>query len=210
MGNIILLGDSIFDNASYVGGGPDVVKQLQELLPPGWKATLKARDGSTIRNVENQLIALPEDASHLVISVGGNDALGNIDILNVKVESSAETLQMLANASGQFQYDYQKMLRSVLKHKLPSILCTIYYPNFPDSALQQNSVTALSIFNDCIIREAFAAGLPLLDLRLICNEKTDYANPIEPSVRGGKKITAAIVKAIKNHDFNRHITEVYI
>ena len=30
MKHIVLLGDSIFDNAAYVAGGPDVVKQLRE------------------------------------------------------------------------------------------------------------------------------------------------------------------------------------
>ena len=39
---------------------------------------------------------------------------------------------------------------------------------------------------------AFTRGLPLVDLRLICDQDEDYANPIEPSVRGGEKIAAAI------------------
>lgn len=29
MSNVVLLGTSIFDNAAYVGGGPDVVTQLR-------------------------------------------------------------------------------------------------------------------------------------------------------------------------------------
>ena len=42
MSHIILLGDSIFDNGAYVHGGPDVNTQLQEILPVGWKTTLRA------------------------------------------------------------------------------------------------------------------------------------------------------------------------
>jgi hypothetical protein len=30
MGHVILLGDSVFDNAAYVGGAPDVIAQLRE------------------------------------------------------------------------------------------------------------------------------------------------------------------------------------
>jgi hypothetical protein len=48
------------------------------------------------------------------------------------------------------------------------------------------------VFNDCITRAAFSRGLPVIDLRLICDQDEDYANPIEPSVRGGEKIAAAI------------------
>ena len=46
MKEVVLLGDSIFDNAVYVGGGPDVCQQVSERLPEGWKATLLAIDGS--------------------------------------------------------------------------------------------------------------------------------------------------------------------
>jgi hypothetical protein len=44
----------------------------------------------------------------------------------------------------------------------------------------------LSVFNDTITREA-ARGLALIDLRLICTEDEDLANPIEPSVIGGAR-----------------------
>jgi len=70
MNHLVLLGDSIFDNVAYVAGGPDVVKQLRNLLPSGWQATLGAVDGSVTSGVERQLGRLPPDASHLVVSVG--------------------------------------------------------------------------------------------------------------------------------------------
>jgi hypothetical protein len=52
--------------------------------------------------------------------------------------------------------------------------------------------------------------VPLLDLRLICDEDSDYANPIEPSVQGGEKISAAIRRLMREHDFSRQCTEVFI
>ena len=48
MGHVVLLGDSVFDNAAYVGGGPDVVRQVRERLPRGWDASLRAVDGSMV------------------------------------------------------------------------------------------------------------------------------------------------------------------
>ena len=41
MNEVVLIGDSIFDNAAYVGNGPDVSQQVDESLPEGWKATLR-------------------------------------------------------------------------------------------------------------------------------------------------------------------------
>jgi hypothetical protein len=51
-----------------------------------------------------------------------------------------------------------------------------------------------------ITRAAFTHDLPLLDLRLLCNEDADYANPIEPSVQGGRKIAGAIAALVTGHD----------
>jgi hypothetical protein len=42
MAHVVLLGDSIFDNAAYVGGAPDVAQQVRQRVPSGWKVTLRA------------------------------------------------------------------------------------------------------------------------------------------------------------------------
>ena len=209
MKHIVLLGDSIFDNAAYVKGGPDLIRQLRAKLPEGWKATLNAVDGSMIQNVPNQLASLSQEASHLVVSVGGNNALGHGNILSESALSAAEVLNRLADVGDDFQQQYHAMLRGILSCQLPTAICTIYYPHFPDPMLQRIAVAALTIFNDVIMREAFMAGIPVLDIRLICNEGSDYANEIEPSVRGGEKISDAILKVVAEHDFTRGRTEVF-
>jgi hypothetical protein len=38
--------------------------------------------------------------------------------------------------------------------------------------------------------------MPAIELRHVCTEPADYANPIEPSVRGGAKIARAIARAV--------------
>jgi hypothetical protein len=201
MSHVVLLGDSIFDNAAYVGAGPDVIQQLRALLPADWKATLLAVDGSVTISVSRQLDKLSADASHLILSIGGNDAINNADILQRSATSTADSLNQLADAADQFENDYNSMLRAVLARKLPTALCTVYYPCFPDVEVQRLALTALTVFNDCIIRAAILNGLPLLDLRLICNDEGDYANPIEPSVQGGAKISAVIKSLVLEHDF---------
>ena len=54
------------------------------------------------------------------------------------------------------------------------------------------------MFNEVILREAFRAAVPVVDLRLICTEVSDYAicSPIEPSVSGGGKIARSITRAV--------------
>lgn len=210
MNHVVLLGDSIFDNAAYVGYGPDVIQQLRALLSADWNASLLAVDGSMTFNVSHQLDRLPADATHLILSIGGNDAINNADILQHSATSTADALNQLASAADQFEYDYYKMLRAVLSRNLPTAICTIYYPCFPDADVQRLSVTALTVFNDCIIRAAIVNRLPLIDLRLICSDEGDYANPIEPSVRGGEKISAAIKSLVMEHDFTQKRTTVFV
>ena len=209
MSHVVLLGDSIFDNAVYVAAGePDVIRQVRHRLPDGSQATLLAVDGDTIRGVRDQLRTLPPDATHLVISVGGNDALGRAAFLEAPARSTAEALMGLADLGEEFEHGYAAMLEGVLAHGLPTAICTIYYPRFPEPSLQRIAVAALTVFNDCIIRAAFTHGIPLIDLRLICTQARDYANAIEPSARGGEKISRAISDLIE-HGFNSGRTEVF-
>jgi lysophospholipase L1-like esterase len=209
MSHVVLLGDSVFDNAPYVGRTPDVVHQVRQRLPHRSKATLRAVDGSTTEDVREQLRRLPTDATHLIVSAGGNDALNSSDFLSAPAHSTAEALMGLADIANEFERRYHDMLTEVLAYKLPTTICTVYYPRFSDAVLQRIAVAGLTVFNDCIIRAAIIYGLPLLDLRFICTEEGDYANPIEPSAQGGEKIAKAIVNLLE-HGFTGSRTEVFI
>jgi lysophospholipase L1-like esterase len=210
MNHIVLLGDSVFDNKAYVDGGLDVIEQIRRQIPAGWKASLLAVDGSVVENVRNQALDLPDDATHLVISAGGNDAILNAGILQQKVASSAEVLDKLADIAGEFERHYREMLQSVLSLNKPTAVCKIYYPRIPEPFTQKIAVAALATFNDVIIRLAFQSGVPLIDLRLVCDENSDYANEIEPSEKGGGKIANAIVRLVSDHNFESRRTEVFI
>ena len=194
--HLVLLGDSIFDNGSYVGGGPDVIAQLNSHLPRGWDATLQAVDGATARDVPAQLARVPQGATHLVLSAGGNDALMQQHLLDTPVRSSAEALGMLAEAVAGFESTYRRAVAACLQCKLPLVVCTIYNGNFPDPAYRQRVAFALAGFNDVIIRTAIDHKLRVLDLRLLCRLPEDYANAIEPSSMGGDKIARAIVHVV--------------
>ena len=192
---LVLLGDSIFANAAYVGREPDVIGHLRSLLPPGWKATLCAVDGAMTSTLAAQLQRVPEDASRMVVAIGGNDALANFDLLSMKVSSSAETLTAFASRVAAFEDSYRAAIAHVMERRLPTTLCTIY-----NGALAKDEARiariALMPFNDVVLRTAFEHSLDVIDLRAVCNEACDYANPIEPSGEGGRKIANAIAGAM--------------
>jgi hypothetical protein len=190
--HVVLLGDSVFDNAAYVGSAPDVRRQLSAILPKDFQATLLARDGAVMADVAAQFEQLPRDATHLVVSAGGNDALRDSGVLDERARSVAEAMNKLAAVAERFGRDYGALLDAMAKRKLPAAVCTIYEPRFPEAARRRVAAAALTLLNDRITRQAFARRFSLLDLRIICSEDSDFANPIEPSAQGGEKIARAI------------------
>ncbi|ACA18159.1 conserved hypothetical protein [Methylobacterium sp. 4-46] len=203
MHHVVLLGDSVFDNAAYVGGGPDVVRQLRAALAPEGRATLCALDGAVLADVARQLAGVPPDGTHLVVSAGGNDALRASALLVRPAGSVAEAVGALADARDGFRAQYRAMLDAVLARGTPTCLCTIYDPRYADPAYRRVASAALAVLNDVVTREAWARDLPLIDLRVLCDEDADFANPIEPSVRGGEKIAAAIAALVRGEPVRR-------
>ena len=193
MNQIALLGDSIFDNKTYVVG-PDVVEQLGAVLPPGWGTTLEAIDGAVVRHVPDQVHRLPKETTHVVVSAGGNDGLGCLPLLGERSTSVFETLDRFADIKAGFRRDYRQLLDAVTDTGLPAAVCTIYEPRFEQPQIQRAALTALSFFNDVIVYEATARRLPVIDLRRICTEDEDFANEIEPGIPGGAKIAAVIAQ----------------
>ena len=190
--HVALLGDSIFDNAAYVAGEQAMIDHLRKILPSDWHASLIARDGDSTADVAEQLGNVPAEATHLIVSVGGNDALAALSVFSLPVGTVEDALYQLAEVRKSFQCDYRAMLWQVLDLRRPVAVCTIY-----DAVpgLRECSRTALSIFNDTIVREAETAGVPVIDLRSVCTEAEDYSaiSPIEPSSQGGRKIARRLV-----------------
>jgi hypothetical protein len=204
----VLLGDSIFDNERYVPDRPPVIEQVRGRLPAGWKATLLAVDGDFAEDVPKRVRHLPADATHLFVSAGGNNALGYGGVLTDPASTVGEALFLMAEVGAKFRDGYHAMLRDVLALGKPTAVCTIYdaIPGLSDA-----DRAGLALFNDVILRAAFTAGLPVLDLRLVCTRADDYSHlsPIEPSHLGGAKIAKLIAEVATAHDFERGRTVVY-
>ncbi|MCA9213566.1 MAG: SGNH/GDSL hydrolase family protein [Planctomycetales bacterium] len=204
-GHIVLIGDSIFDNAVYVPGGPSVTGHVQRLLPDGWDVSLVAVDGATVATVFNQLGRIPSDATHLVLSVGGNDALWTAgNLFADSTNSVREALDKLGATCKEFATEYRRLVDELRTLQRELTLCTIYdsVPGLADSEL-----AGLCVFNDAISRTAFAVNATLIDLRNVCDESSDYAgiSPIEPSASGGGKIARAIMDAVLDGGVTRRV-----
>ena len=200
MEHLVLLGDSIFDNKSYVGESPDVIGHLRELIPANWSATLCAVDGDTTSGIERQLTKVPKDATCLFVSVGGNDALINVHLLSDMTRSGPVLLDELSRIADAFHKNYYNAIDHVCRLRKPTCVCTIYDGNL-EADVAPAAKAAVAVFNDKIYSVANERHLAVIELRRICNQPDDYANFIEPSALGGKKIA----KAIYDHVQRRQI-----
>ena len=134
----------------------------------------------------------------MVLSVGGNDALGHIELLEDPASQTIATaLLEFATIKENFRVRYAGAIDKILEQAQPLIVCTIYNPVFPDPTMQRAAEAALSFFNDVITEEALRRRLPIIDLRDVCSDPLAFANPIEPSEHGGDLITDAIIEHLK-------------
>jgi hypothetical protein len=192
--HVVLLGDSVFDNTAYVAGGPDVSAHLRRLLPSG-RVSCCAVDGTTTADMGGQLDAIPDRGTHLLLSLGGNDALLNADLLDLPVRSTAQALDLFRDRVAAFAESYGWVLEALLERRRPLTVCTIYHADL-QPAEAARAPTALALFNDAILRAALRLGAHAIGLRAVCEDPSDFAHAIEPSVTGGLKVAEAIVRAL--------------
>ncbi|MFT6207061.1 MAG: hypothetical protein ACJA0T_000965 [Colwellia sp.] len=187
----VLAGDSIFDSGPYNKAGASVIELLTAKSRNHYFAQLIAVDGDVTNDVEKQLTKYNGAVDKLFISCGGNDALQNADILNMHCSTVHEAMTLFAKILKGFRSDYKNMLKVAKKRTNNVTVCTIYN-QVP--GIDEATKTALALFNEVILEEAFIHDVAVIDLRILCDEHDDYApiSPIEPSGQGGDKIATSI------------------
>ena len=165
-----------------------------------------------------------EEASNIIVSIGGNDLLHNISFLQTTSELSKVmgkdarigkwgVRELNPSRNKVFEETYFEIIKPFIKqyetivanlsnHRAKLLLCTVYEGDLVDSDefsdVNNSSKTMVSLFNDIVYRTANKYGADVLELREIFVRPEDYANPIEPSHIGGEKLGKAIQKWVSN------------
>ena len=197
--HIAIAGDSIFDNDGYVPNDPGVIEQLRASIPAQWSAMKIAVDGDCIRHVYSRVENFPGFITDLVLSIGGNDALGYASVLN-QAKSLSDIPSLVAKPASEFRANYKALLSHLLTLKTSLHVCTIYTAvPFEDHLWRQFVPPALNMFNSIIKEEAALHNISVIEIDKVCTEEEDYskASPIEPSAIGGQKIVDAIIRHLE-------------
>lgn len=194
--HIVLAGDSIFDNDGYVPGEPGVIEQLRMSVPKDWSAAKIAVDGDCIRHVYSRVENLPTHYTDMVLSIGGNDALGYSTIID-EMDSIEDLPRLAARPMTEFRKDYQTLLDHLIALDVKLSVCTIYTAvPFDNAEWREYVPIALNLFNSIIKEEAQKRNIDVIDIDKVCTEPADFAavSPIEPSAIGGQKIVDLIIE----------------
>jgi len=155
-----------------------------------------AADGARIATVlEKQIAAIPADATHIVMSVGGNDGLVYRSMLGSQaVTTVGEALLHLGRVQAEFDAAYTAAVKSLTARGLPVLLVVPHNPQFADETEASGARTGLALLTDAIYRAAALHSCSVMDLRLMLTDKGDWANPLELSSQGGFKLAAKVVE----------------
>ena len=188
---IVLLGDSILKNNSYVPDGKAVDNIIEERNLKNDK-TIElyslAENNSKIVDVYSQINKIPLDINNksttIFLSSGGND------ILSFYVDQHGDTSDtgflntMLAA--------YKKLVKSIQTRMdlCQIVLLDIYYPTSNQFAQYK---PILEEWNGLIADYARENSLGLLQISQIVTSNDDFTLGIEPSEKGGQKIAQSIL-----------------
>jgi lysophospholipase L1-like esterase len=132
-----------------------------------------------------------------VLSIGGNDAMDHIELLEQRATTTTDLLDRLQTLAEEFGASYKRVLETIRSRAQRLVVCTIYEPPLTDPGTARLSRVPLTLLNDQIVRAATALCLDVLDLRTVCTLTSDFVREIEPSPAGARKIAAAIEALVR-------------
>jgi lysophospholipase L1-like esterase len=176
---IILLGDSILKNNTYVKHGKSVEDLLKEKQANVYSF---ARDNASIVDIYEQINQIPTDlnleSTIIFLSVGGNDILSTY--MEREENNNTDALKPMFAA-------YKKLTKSIqAKMNLSRlVLMNIYYP----TNIKYNQYKPiLQEWNKMVDDYAREESIKVVRIENVLVESTDFTVSIEPSETGGVKI----------------------
>lgn len=201
--HLVLLGDAL-QNIDL--GSGEVERALVPRPRNPWKLTV-VQVLETLRR--GHVREIPEDATHVVISIEGAWAIEVSGLLQVGARTISEALEALCTAADEFEGILAGMIAAARETGLPTVVCTLVPARYVKPAQHRVAATALAIFNDRVVRRAFAARLPIVDLRMVCDEDGDYASETLLSRAGVRKAANVIRAALYEVSVSAERTRVY-
>lgn len=173
---LILIGDSMLNNANYVFYNDSIPGLIKNRVP---NAIILAKDGSTINDVYYQLDKISNKYdnknTYLFLSIGGNDILNKYYEKNYTINSIYRQFENLVNA---------------IKAKLPQVNLFVLNLYYPQNYFYEKYYIEITKWNNIIEKNN---KYKILNTNNLIRNKEDIVYEIEPSESGGEKIVNEIM-----------------
>jgi len=185
--SIVLLGDSILKNNSYVKNGQSIEDILRE--KKGDNLYCLALNNSTIVDVYSQIDSIPIELNNentiIFLSSGGNDILSQYVDKHDSDVSDRHVLNVIFIA-------YKKMVKSLQTkmNKSKIVLIDIYYPHSNQFSQYKPIIQE---WNKMLKKYAHEKSYGLIQISKRVMASDDFTLSIEPSEKGGEKIAQSIL-----------------
>ena len=198
---ILLVGDSIFNNAKYVPEHETVLRQLEDIngdevmglavdgqTTESYAQDLRFKQGLLRKRLEEKYF---DYQPTVFVSLGMNDILHFMrEIKVLGLFKRNDPIEVLYDRTMDFMNAYENVVAYFTEElSLPTTFCTIY-----NSAVEDKELFSViqGLFNDVIMKVTSRWEQTTLELRDIFIMSMDYTNFVEPSATGGKKLARAI------------------
>jgi hypothetical protein len=182
---IVLLGDSMLKNNSYVKPGFAVDDLLRKQVGSNKTIVNYAREEAQIADVYTQLTHLYNDNNNtltIFLSVGGNNILSNYGAV------SGDDVKSI--------FEKYKNLIDAIKTKLPNsklFLLNIYHTYDVEYAKLNPMIDVWNqLLNNYYYNDFYHVVSGIVDVKSALSQPSDLTFKIEPSESGGEKITTKI------------------
>jgi len=201
--HLVLLGDAL-QNIDLGKGQAETALVPQPRNP--WKLTV-LQPPEVLR--QGRVRAIPAGVTHIGICVDGGWAIETSGLLQGSVRTIREALDALARAADEFENMFVRLITAAAEASVPTIVCTLVPARYAESSQERVAATALAIFNDRVLRRTIAAHLSIVELRLVCDEDSDYASETLLSHAGVRKVANVARSALYDVSRNPGRTRVY-
>lgn len=189
---IILMGDSILKNNSYVLPG----KSVEDIVKKNINASIYsvAKNDSKIVDVYEQINKLPlnlnNNSTTIFLSIGGNNLLGQFEN-NDDIQDFEHILTTMFKA-------YKKIIKSIQTRMNESniVLLDIYYP---ENIKYRQLHPIIKKWNQMVsefVSDNNNNISGVIKISEFVNQPNDFTLGIEPSQIGGEKISKAIIQSV--------------
>ena len=206
--HVILCGDSALNNKNVTGFDPEtelsIEGELNRALGDESRAIVRvlATPGHCMKDfTQTQLPQVPAMATHIFLSIGGNDALAKAKELFEQPGKISLLLGFIHWLFFLFSLEYYQTL-STLKTigKSQVFICTLYTPDMKKAFWWKRWLCAFALWhlNRVIRTVAHQFNYDILDLAVICDPKTDMrpGHEVELNHGGCKKVAAAMYNKV--------------